>query len=316
MIESIGLAGDLRGTRIYGPAAKHMRRVGSHTGLWQDPGQISSALLRLGSFAWPPSATRGSFEYVEVGVYTAWTCVLISSYLRRTAAGMLPFGGHAVDIKAVNIHADTFDLMKRLNVSFESRHNFDRRMKSASPPRFDACFIDGDHGYNGVKGDYSQMAPRCSVTMFHDIQDSSTMIHDSFSGGVPMFWTHARAHVRRERVVELTKQGSPYWPVFGIGILLPGPSGTAEPDDGSSVASWPAWHGSGPEALWRALCVAGSDGAYDASERLPAQYVAWRVLCPQANSTNLESILLATKRSVPRPLLTYAMGLPWHRSDK
>ena len=33
LIESVGLAGDFRRERIYGPAASLMRHVGSHTGL-------------------------------------------------------------------------------------------------------------------------------------------------------------------------------------------------------------------------------------------------------------------------------------------
>ena len=136
------------------------------------------------------------------------------------------------------------------------------------------------------------------------------MIHDSFSGGVPMFWAHARAHVRRARAIELTMQTSPYWPVFGIGILLPGPTGTAEPDDGSSPATWPAWKGAGPAALWGALCAPETDE--DAvSERPPPHYVARRVLCPVANESSLEMILGATKRSVPRTQLALAMALPW-----
>ena len=104
-------------------------------------------------------------------------------------------------------------------------------------------------------------------------------------------------------------QGSPYWPVFGIGILLPGPAGTAEPDDGRTVAQWPRWKGEGPAALYRALCTGA--GERQGQERLPPAYVARSVLCPNVNATSIENVLAATKRSVPKPLLTYAMGLPW-----
>ena len=101
LIERIGLAGDLRGERIYGAAKKYMRRIGSHSGLWQDPQQISAAILALGSKARrhsPPTP----FTYVEVGVYTAWTTAIISAYLTRTGAGA-PFSGLAVDVKVSNI---------------------------------------------------------------------------------------------------------------------------------------------------------------------------------------------------------------------
>jgi hypothetical protein len=357
LIEKVGLVGDLRRERIYGAAAKHMRRMGSHSGLWQDPQQISRALIVLGEVRRRDPTVP--FRYVEVGVYTAWTCCLVSAYLRRVA-GASGFAGLAVDVKISNIAQGTFDIFSRLNVTFEGRSAFDRRMRDGTAPFFDACFIDGNHGYSAVRGDYAQMAPMCGATMFHDIQDSSTMMHDGYSGGgacpralclcatfmshppahgqdtarllpdavlimacrsvcaaVPMFWAHARSHVRPKRVVELTMQYAPYWPVFGIGVLLPGPTGTAEPDDGVAVAQWPAWQGSGPAKLWRTLCAdhpslttAAPGGR---APRLPPQYAAHAVLCPVANETNLDASLGATKRTVPRPLLDFATRLPWPR---
>ena len=323
LIEGVGLAGDMRGRRIYGTASKLMRRVGSHTGLWQDPQQISRALLVLGSVPRRPSDALEPFRYVEVGVYTAWTCVIVSSYLKRTQ-GKHGFEGLAVDVKVGNIAQGTFDLMKRLNIGFEGRGGFNKRLKEVrdnpsnnKPVRFDACFIDGAHDYSSVKGDYAQLAPLCGATMFHDIQDSSTMIDNSgggtYSGGVPMFWAHARGHVKASRAIELTMQGAPYWPVFGIGVILPGPTWTAEPDDGrGTVSMWPKWKGDGAPALYRALCTDETPAA--SPEHLPPQYVARSVLCPIANATNLESLLAATKRSVPKPLLEYAMGLPWNKT--
>lgn len=188
------------------------------------------------------------------------------------------------------------------------------------------CFIDGDHSYSGVKGDYAQLAPHCRIAMFHDIQDSSTMLDSgsTYAGGVPMFWAHARSHVRSARVVELTRQGAPFWPVFGIGLLLTGPAGTAEPDDGMAVAQWPPWQGQGAAALRRALC-GGNHAAepqpgqerlrpWRLPERLPARYVAHEIMCPIATEENLKSILEATKRTVPKSLLTFAMGLRWNET--
>jgi len=279
LIEKVGLAGDVRGARIYGDDKRLMRRVGSHTGLWQDPRQISRAMMALGSL--PPQPTKEApFRYVEVGVFTAWTCCVVSAFLSRVAAGDRGFQGFAVDIKTGNIAAPTLQLFKTLNITFVGRSAFNQQLLAQSAdesgPRYDACFIDGDHGYRAVRSDYQQLAPHCRSAMFHDIQDTSTMIADSYSGGVPMFWAHARSHVRRNRVLELTMQGSPYWPVFGIGIVLPGPRGTAEPDDGVTIASWPT-----------------SQGGI-------------------VNETSIESILAATKRTVPAPLLTRAMSLPWN----
>ena len=85
---------------------------------------------------------------------------------------------------------------------------------------------------------------------------------------------------------------------------------TIEPDDGSSAATWPKWQGAGAAALWQELCGATSDAPVDA-ERLPARYAARRVFCPLANASNIDKILGATKRTVPKPLLEYATALPW-----
>ena len=337
LIEKVGLAGDVRGARIYGDDKRLMRHVGSHTGLWQDPRQISRAMMALGSLP-PQPAKEAPFRYVEVGVFTAWTCCIVSAFLSRVAAGNRGFQGFAVDIKTGNIAAPTLKLFKTLNITFVGRSAFNKQLLAQSAdesgPRYDACFIDGDHGYRAVRSDYQQLAPHCRSAMFHDIQDTSTMIADSYSGGVrghmhmhtpmctrmfmhsiclhvcahmhmytstlgrahqppctatrhvhahphahmhiliptrphahthiptrppmhilidphtppctyssahapmhiliptrppmhmpmlhthtqvPMFWAYARSHVRRNRVVELTMQGSPYWPVFGIG---------------------------------------------------------------------------------------------------
>jgi hypothetical protein len=185
-----------------------------------------------------------------------------------------------------------------------------------------------------------------------------------------MFWSHARSHVRKERIVELTMQGSMLWyvwpawivtthalcddslqvhyyalhtrsfthictrthffyacgshcmthrPVFGIGMILPGGTGTAEPDDGFTVREWPVWKGKGPAGLWHALCdsstpdtVPGDAPILPSTEqRFRAEYAARGVLCSVADGSNLETILSATKRTVSRQALNYTMRLPW-----
>ena len=139
----------------------------------------------------------------------------------------------------------------------------------------------------------------------------SSRLHRSanYSGGVPLFWAHARARVRQSRVVELTRQYAVYWPVFGIGIIWAGPSGTAEPDDGSQVREWPAVRGMGAVSLWHTLC----DGATAPSgDRLPARYVQRGLFCTLTNEANVETVISATKRNVPRPALEYTMALPWN----
>ena len=148
VIQTIGLAGDLRGKVIYGRAVAHMIPWGgSRAGLWQDPHQIASAMLHLGSRLFVER--QPLFRYVEVGVFTAWTSCVVAAFLTR-AGGGLPFQGWAVDVQMKNIAPATLTLLKALNVSYVSRGQLDAhlsapRVAGERPTRFDLCFIDGDH---------------------------------------------------------------------------------------------------------------------------------------------------------------------------
>lgn len=101
-IETVGLVPDFRAKQLYGPAAKHMvdncaKQTLStcwklRVGLWQNPRQLAEAMVHVGT------RLRVS-TYLEVGVYAAWTCTVISAYLGRIGSPE-PFRGYAVDLKS------------------------------------------------------------------------------------------------------------------------------------------------------------------------------------------------------------------------
>ena len=156
LIERIGLAGDLRGHVIYGPKSKSMNRPGSRSGLWQDPTQIASAILRLGSrLRREPQAL---FRYVEVGVFTAWTSCVVAAYLRR-AGGGTPFSGWAVDIKMGNIHPSTLKLLTQLNMSFQSRAKLDSSIAAAQARAPQTPLADPSHNAPPAAQDSSHSCP-------------------------------------------------------------------------------------------------------------------------------------------------------------
>jgi hypothetical protein len=66
----------------------------------------------------------------------------------------------AVDVTHANIAAGTMQLLPHLNVSYVPRRAVALTGPKAAP--YDFCFIDGDHSYGGVKGDYAEFAPACS----------------------------------------------------------------------------------------------------------------------------------------------------------
>ena len=58
--------------------------------------------------------------------------------------------GFAVDISARAIAQGTIALFRPLNVTYIDR----KRVSLPGPEPYDFCFIDGDHGYAGVRRDY------------------------------------------------------------------------------------------------------------------------------------------------------------------
>ena len=56
-------------------------------------------------------------RYIEVGVYTAWTCAFVSTYLRRVGR-VGSFRGYAVDLTTAALAAGTRSLLPLINVTF------------------------------------------------------------------------------------------------------------------------------------------------------------------------------------------------------
>ena len=296
IINEVGLVPDPRRDWLYGAASAHMvcqpgtSGCASYgkVGLWQEPLQISKALVHIARSPtiWPVR------RYVEVGVWTAWTCVLVSAYLSRVGASDGSFQGAAVDISHQQITPQARVLLQQHNVTYVPRHKLPdwlaaqrwaeqaaadaidagRRRHTASAPAatrrahaaaaaaaaaaatpyIDLCFIDANHSYAAVREDYESFAPRCRSMMFHDIQDATNLhFHrEKKAGGVPSFWHQLVSSVHASRAAAFTEQHSVAGPMFGIGVLSPNDRGTAEPDD---QAAWLAW-GDGLEA-WNHLCL-------------------------------------------------------------
>ena len=179
IISEVGLVPDPRGDWLYGNASSHMvcqpGTAGCDTfgrsGLWQEPLQLSAALVHIASNA----VIKHVHTYVEVGVWTAWTCVFISAYLTRMGSPG-SFRGAAVDISRDHISQSTRTLLSAHNVTYVSRFYLDtwlqRQEWGASP--IDLCFIDANHSYAAVRSDFEYFAPRCRAVMLHDIQVHAT----------------------------------------------------------------------------------------------------------------------------------------------
>ena len=247
LVRAVGLVPDFRGCRLYGQecgaAVPGHDAVRNQLGMYQDPVQLGSVLRFLRSL--------GVETYLEVGINGGWTSCFVAAYLLRHSPSRR-LTGLAVD-KSDRRVPSTKELFRDLNISFARRstpsalrdgmyalwpHLATRSTAAALHARdklVDLCFIDGDHSYAGVRLDYEMAAPHCRIVMFHDVSD-----WDSFDQharqqrdgqrGVPGFWAHLKANVARSRIHEFTSQAAVYPPTLGIGLVLPGASGTAEID--------------------------------------------------------------------------------------
>lgn len=215
-------------------------------GLWQDAKQLSATMVHIASDPHPVTT------YVELGVWTAWTCALMSAYLQRVGSAADHFQGAAVDVTSIHISQATRRLLHANNASIVSRHSFDSWMLKVRSQRYgrpvDLCFIDANHSYDAVRSDYESYAKDCRSIMLHDIQDTTTLeLHKNHrGGGVPSLWHQLVASVKATRVTSFTQQHSTFAPVFGIGLVGPNERGTAEADDWLAWESWgrgiDAWH--------------------------------------------------------------------------
>jgi hypothetical protein len=181
LVLQVGLHPDGRGSSLYGSNASqsivsvHGKSARGKVGWWQSPVQLAAALIHVGS-------NVDVQRYIEVGVFTAWTCCFVSAYLRRVGT-FGAFRGFAVDITTAAMAQGTRNLLPHLNVSFMLRsklptpfniYNYEDKItpmrRELYSTTYDFCFIDGDHVYTGVRRDYSLFSPACTYMMFHDIQ--------------------------------------------------------------------------------------------------------------------------------------------------
>ena len=271
----VGLVNDVRGARIYGAEAKHMRRAATKTkkgkrpGMFQDPHQLAAALVHLGR---SPIPIR---TYLELGVLSAWTNAIISAFLKRKAEGRHEFHSYAVDVSAQWISKPTLTILSALNGNYVDRASQTYKQmiaESQTSPRFDVCFIDADHSYDSVRADYEELKRRCVRMMFHDVVDFDCFIFHGWGGGVPAFWAELVSNVNRSRVNEFTAQPGIFPPVLGIGVLSPS---SATGDGQADSSTWQrapmgaGFYGSTPKAgLYKWLCSTGAARAKSTPLRL------------------------------------------------
>ncbi|CEF48534.1 unnamed protein product [uncultured bacterium] len=109
-----------------------------------------------------------------------------------------------------------------LNGASQSAGVFGRVVAALNGAPIDLLFIDGDHAYEGVRGDflrYRGLVREGGLIAFHDIcEDYRTRFGrptDQFAGDVPRFWRQLRDHYESREFIDSADQDA-----YGIGAIV------------------------------------------------------------------------------------------------
>uniref|UniRef100_A0A6C0AIT5 Methyltransferase n=1 Tax=viral metagenome TaxID=1070528 RepID=A0A6C0AIT5_9ZZZZ len=139
-------------------------------GLWQTPVQLAGYLIFL--------SDKSITSFLEIGTFTGYTTIIVCAYLSRF--GLTRF--------------DTYDISHLCKIEFLiSKYSLPITYKVGTPDfiktsvssYYDTVFIDGDHGYDGVKADFIKFGKGCRFVCFHDI-------NDFWCSGVVKFWNELK----------------------------------------------------------------------------------------------------------------------------
>lgn len=166
--------------------------------IWQYPNQFAPYMV------WLASKSNLIGSYMEIGTRHGGTFVVQVETLRL----LNPDFGAAVAV----------DLIDRPDLLAGYRY---RQQDSQSKvflqwlrkQFFDCIFIDGDHGYQGVKNDAESTIERCNVQVFHDISSDSCI-------DVGLYWReHKEAYKDTHDFFEFVDQyDSVEGSFLGIGV--------------------------------------------------------------------------------------------------
>lgn len=171
--------------------------------MWQYPNQLA----RFGNFISQLSVEK----YLEIGCRWGGTFIFISEILKRNNPN--------IELYACDIIPQSEILNEYLNYG-----NFTYKQQSSQSDEFksfcrelrpDMVFIDGDHGYHGVKQDFE---------IFEDIKETKVLVfHDIVSAvcpGVPKFWNEITYDTRFKNFEYIDQYNSVVGNYLGIGILV------------------------------------------------------------------------------------------------
>jgi hypothetical protein len=164
-------------------------------------------------------AFSGSKSYLEIGARHGDTFYTVMRSLPIGSLGVaVDYPGHVWGKGGTDKYLDDAanELRKmgyKITVLIGDSQDIDiiDAVKELAP--FDACLIDGDHRYDGVKADWLNYGPLCKMVAFHDIVGIKERCLASGSPvEVPRLWQEIKNGSSKEFVAD----GS----TMGIGVII------------------------------------------------------------------------------------------------
>jgi cephalosporin hydroxylase len=174
--------------------------------IWQYPNQFSKYLCLL--------KTQNIKSYIEIGCRWGGTFVLTNEYLKMFNSMDKSVAIDIIDSPVLN-YCMSNNETKFIKINSQS-NEFKNYMNNNY---FDLIFIDGDHGYNGVKNDYENTKNSGKIFVFHDIVSS-------VCPGVVQFWNELKKNNKNTYdFFEFIEQYEDVWndtheKFLGIGVAI------------------------------------------------------------------------------------------------
>lgn len=162
-----------------------------NTGLWQHPDEFASLLLFL--------KEKNIKSFLNIGTFNGVTFNIMSDYLNKFNK-----------VECITLDPHDHKPEKNINYSYVTTTSDSYRDQT-----FDLVFIDGHHGYQYVKNDYSNVGINAKYCVFHDIDDDFVRNDPNNEGGVPRFWNEIK---QSKNYIEFVSEKQ--IKVMGIGILI------------------------------------------------------------------------------------------------
>ena len=191
--------------RIYGSADFYpetdLPHVSTDGIIIQKPDELAAFMLHVSRYRIK--------SYCEIGVFKSGLAVIMTAFLSVVNDGLDeavfldPKAGPAKDLMFLADHMNVF---------------FDDNSEGLKGTGFDLCFIDGDHSYEWVKKDWSNIGKFSKITAFHDIlQDGKYNDIFYWRCDVKKYWQELKKEVG-DRSLVLSIAGPPE-EFLGIGVI-------------------------------------------------------------------------------------------------